>query len=165
MTSALQSLQNKIMTKLQLQQQVDQWRKEGDIIVFSNGCFDILHAGHVQYLAKASELGSRLILGLNTDLSVKRLKGDNRPVLDENARLMLLASLFFVDAVCLFDEQTPLELIKSIIPDVLVKGKDYAVEDVVGYDVVVSHGGKVETIDLVPGYSTSSIIEKIKMFY
>ena len=137
----------------------------GRKIVFTNGCFDILHAGHVQYLAKASGLGSRLILGLNTDLSVKRLKGDNRPVLDENARLMLLASLFFVDAVCLFDEQTPLELIKSIIPDVLVKGKDYAVEDVVGYDVVVSHGGKVETIDLVPGYSTSSIIEKIKMFY
>ena len=162
MKSAEQILHDKIMNRACLLNQVTDWKKAGNRIVFSNGCFDIVHAGHIQYLSQAAALGEKLVQGLNTDASVKRLKGENRPVLDENARALLLASLFFVDAVCLFDEDTPFELIKSIVPDILVKGKDYKVEEVVGYDIVTSAGGRVETLDLVPGYSTTGIVDKIR---
>ena len=155
-------ISDKIMSPEQLMQRVNTWRTERQTIVFSNGCFDIIHPGHAQYLAEAAALGSRLVIGVNTDDSVKRLKGAARPVISENERCLLLASFQFVDAVCMFDEDTPLELIKSIIPDVLVKGKDYTIDQIVGADVVLQHGGKVETIELVEGFSTSSLIEKIK---
>lgn len=155
-------ISEKIMSREQLIQRVNTWRSERQTIVFSNGCFDIIHPGHAQYLAAAAALGSRLVIGVNTDESVKRLKGAARPVISENERCLLLASFQFVDAVCLFDEDTPLKLIESIIPDVLVKGKDYTIDQIVGADVVLQNGGKVETIELVEGFSTSSLIEKIK---
>ncbi len=131
-------------------------------IVFTNGCFDILHAGHVDYLFKASALGDLLIVGLNTDESVRRLKGPGRPIQDQHARALILASLQYVNYVILFGEDTPLKLITAIQPDVLVKGSDYRAEDIVGYDVVTQHGGRVETIDFLEGYSTTSLIERIR---
>lgn len=138
------------------------WRFKDDKIVFTNGCFDILHKGHIEYLAKAASLGTKLIIGLNTDASVKRLKGDSRPVNDENARALLLASLVFVDKVILFDTDTPRDLIDFVQPDVLVKGGDYKPEEIVGYDIVKAKGGEIVTLDFVEGYSTTSLIEKMK---
>lgn len=137
------------------------WRFKDFRIVFTNGCFDILHLGHIDYLSKAAKLGNVLIVGLNTDASVKRLKGAGRPVNDELARAAILASLRFVDAVVLFDEQTPYSLIKTVQPDILVKGSDYREEDIVGYDIVRAKNGKVIAIDLLEGYSTSGIIQKM----
>ena len=134
------------------------WRFKDDKIVFTNGCFDILH----EYLAKAASLGTKLVIGLNTDASVKRLKGDSRPVNDENARALLLASLVFVDKVILFDTDTPRDLIDFVQPDVLVKGGDYKPEEIVGYDIVKAKGGEIVTLDFVEGYSTTSLIEKMK---
>jgi len=130
-------------------------------IVFTNGCFDILHQGHIDYLAKAADHGDVLIIGLNTDESVKRIKGGGRPVQDETSRALLLASLRFVEAVVLFNEDTPYELIKTIQPDTLIKGSDYKPEDIVGYDIVTQKGGNVVTINYLEGYSTSGIINKI----
>lgn len=138
------------------------WRFKNDKIVFTNGCFDIIHKGHIEYLAKAASLGTKLIVGLNTDASVKRLKGDSRPINDENARALLLASLLFVDEVILFDTDTPQELIDFVQPNVLVKGGDYKIEEIVGYDTVKAKGGEIVTIDFIEGYSTTSIIEKLK---
>ena len=138
------------------------FRSQGLKIVFTNGCFDILHRGHVEYLSKAADMGDVLVVGLNTDASVKRLKGEGRPVNNEEARALVLASLSFVDAVVLFDEETPYELIKVVRPDVLVKGADYKPEEIVGYDIVTFYGGKVETVPLVEGYSTTSIISNLK---
>ena len=137
------------------------WRSHNKKIVFTNGCFDLVHLGHLDYLSKAADLGDVLVIGLNTDASVRRLKGASRPVVDEQARAFMMASLRFVDAVVLFGQDTPYELIQLVQPDVLVKGKDYTAEEVVGYDIVMAKGGKVETIDLVPGYSTTSLIRKI----
>ena len=141
---------------------VNQWKKQGERVVFTNGCFDLIHLGHIDYLAHASMLGNRLIIGLNTDRSVKRLKGRTRPVQDEFARAMVLSSIFFVDAVVLFEEDTPLEIIKELVPDILVKGSDYEIHQIVGADVVIANGGSVETIDFVEGYSTTAIINKLK---
>lgn len=141
---------------------VQDWDKTDEKIAFTNGCFDIVHRGHVDYLSKARDLGTKLILGLNTDASVRRLKGENRPVVDEMSRAILLASMQFIDLVVFFDEDTPYELIKSLQPDILVKGSDYKAEDIVGYDVIMAKGGSVETIDFVKGFSTTSIVEKIK---
>ena len=138
------------------------WRFKDDKIVFTNGCFDILHKGHIEYLAKAASLGTKLVIGLNTDASVKRLKGDSRPVNDENARALLLASLVFVDKVILFDTDTPRDLIDFVQPDILVKGGDYKPEEIVGYDIVKAKGGEIVTLDFVEGYSTTSLIEKMK---
>lgn len=129
--------------------------------VFTNGCFDIMHLGHVNYLSKAADLGNVLIVGLNSDKSVRKIKGDNRPISDIHSRAAVLASFSFVGAVIIFDEETPIKLIEFIKPDVLVKGKDYSVETIVGADFVLKNGGKVETIDLVEGYSTSLIEQKI----
>ncbi len=140
---------------------VARWKAAGETIVFTNGCFDIIHPGHLQYLAKAADYGNRLIIGINTDESVRKLKGPGRPVIGEEDRARLLASIFFVSAVTLFNEETPYELIKSIQPDVLVKGSDYKAEEIVGYDIVTARGGKVLTIDFLEGYSTTSIIEKL----
>ncbi|MBS4058236.1 MAG: D-glycero-beta-D-manno-heptose 1-phosphate adenylyltransferase [Bacteroidetes bacterium] len=151
----------KIVSLDQLKLLLAQWRFLNKKIVFTNGCFDILHLGHVDYLSKAADLGNILIIGLNTDASVSRIKGPSRPVNDEHARAMLLASLHCVSLVVYFDEPTPYELIRFVQPDVLVKGKDYVATEVVGYDIVTAKGGTVETIDLVEGYSTTSLIEKI----
>lgn len=153
---------SKIQTATSLPSLIDTWRKDKECIVFTNGCFDLLHRGHVDYLAKAADLGTKLIIGVNTDASVRVLKGPNRPVQDEQSRLLILASLACVDAVILFGEETPYELIKTVQPDVLVKGSDYKPEDIVGYDIVTAKGGKVKTIDFIPGYSTSGIEKKIK---
>jgi D-glycero-beta-D-manno-heptose 1-phosphate adenylyltransferase len=157
-----ENLRKKILNKKQLFDIVRLWKENKDTIVFTNGCFDIIHPGHVTYLAKAAECGTKLIVGVNTDTSVRKLKGSNRPILDQDARALVLSAFSFVDAVVFFDEDTPLQLIEYILPHVLVKGKDYRNEDIVGYDFVISNGGRVETIDLVPGYSTTSIEEKIR---
>ncbi len=151
----------KIVTKEQIQPLLEHWRKEAGI-VFTNGCFDIVHLGHVDYLEKARNLGNKLVLGLNTDQSIRKLKGPDRPINNEYARARVLAAMQFVDAVILFDEDTPYELIKYINPDILVKGNDYSIQNIVGADIVLAKGGKVETIELVNGYSTSSVISKIK---
>lgn len=156
----LEKIQNKILNKDNLAEWVAECRAKGSKIVFSNGCFDILHRGHVEYLAKAADFGDEMLIGLNTDASVKRLKGPSRPINDEYARAIVLAGLEFVSAVVLFDEDTPYNLIKVVQPDVLVKGSDYKPEDIVGYDIVTAKGGRVETIDFVDGYSTTRTIEK-----
>ena len=155
----LEKIYDKILNRESLEDKLNLWRKDGKTIVFSNGCFDILHRGHVEYLSKAADLGDILIIGLNTDASVKRIKGPSRPVNDEKARAVVLAALEFVDAIMFFDEDTPYNLIKNVQPDVLVKGKDYKAEDIVGYDIVTNKGGKVETIELVEGFSTTNILK------
>mgnify|MGYP001795156881 CR=1 FL=1 len=138
------------------------WRVSGRKIVFTNGCFDLMHPGHLNYLAEARNLGQHLVIGLNTDESVQRLKGSHRPIMDEQARALLLASLAFVDLIVPFGEDTPLELIQMLRPDVLVKGADYKEEDVVGAKEVKSWGGTVALLPFVEGYSTSAIEAKIK---
>ncbi|MFA5971817.1 MAG: D-glycero-beta-D-manno-heptose 1-phosphate adenylyltransferase [Lentimicrobiaceae bacterium] len=137
------------------------WQFQGKKIVFTNGCFDILHLGHIDYLSAASELGDLLIIGLNTDQSVSKIKGNNRPLQDEISRAFVLASLGFVDAVVFFGEDTPYNLIKSIQPDILVKGADYKPEDIIGYDIVKNKGGEIVTIEFLEGYSTTAIEKKI----
>ena len=156
----LKALKSKIFTWEQLQRQIAIWRFKEKKIVFSNGCFDILHLGHIEYLAQARDLGHILIVGLNSDESVHRLKGQHRPVNKEFARELTLAALSFVDAVVVFTEDTPLKLIEMVQPDVLVKGKDYDEKEIVGADVVKARGGEVITIELVKGYSTTHTIEK-----
>jgi D-beta-D-heptose 7-phosphate kinase/D-beta-D-heptose 1-phosphate adenosyltransferase len=140
---------------------INRWKDEGFDVVFTNGCFDMLHRGHIEILEKASSLGDYLIVGLNSDASVKRLKGPSRPVMGEQDRAYLLAALSMVDMVIIFEEDTPQQLIEAIVPDVLVKGGDYTLEQIVGADTVKDHGGKVEIIKLLDGFSTSKIIEKI----
>ena len=158
----LEIIRNKILDREKLKNQLAVWRFQDKKIVFTNGCFDLLHLGHIDYLCKAKDQGHVLIVGVNTDASVQRLKGENRPVKDETSRSMIMASLHFVTAVVLFDEDTPYELIKLVQPDILVKGSDYKPEDIVGYDIVKAKGGDIVTIDFLEGYSTTGIIEKIK---
>ena len=155
-------INNKIFSLNDLKSQINVWRFKSKKIVFTNGCFDLLHLGHIDYLSKAAELGHILIIGLNSDQSVSKLKGGNRPITDEKSRASILASLFFVDAVVMFDEATPQKLIEFIEPDVLVKGGDYEAEEVVGYDIVKSKGGQTIILDFLPGYSTTKIENKIK---
>ncbi len=155
-------IQNKIYAREALVRECNVWRASGRKIVFTNGCFDILHRGHLDLLAKAADLGNVLVLGLNTDASVRRLKGNERPVTNEQDRAFQVAALLCVDAVCLFDEDTPLELIIAVKPDVLVKGGDYTIDKIVGADMVMNNGGKVEIIPFVEGYSTTAIIQKIR---
>ena len=158
-------VKNKIITdvnSVEFERMLAYWRFRKDKIIFTNGCFDIVHRGHVEYLAKASNLGDVLIVGLNSDTSVSRLKGSCRPLLDEYSRAMILAVMRFVEKVIIFEEDTPYNLIKKIQPDILVKGGDYDEETIVGADIVKAKGGKVVRIDFVEGYSTSSIVEKIK---
>lgn len=158
----LSFIKEKIITdKEKIFSTLNQWRFKDEKIVFTNGCFDIVHKGHIEYLASAATLGTKLVIGLNTDISVKRLKGETRPVNDEQARALILSALIFVDQVILFNEDTPYELIKFIQPDILVKGSDYKPEDIVGYDIVKNKGGKIITIDLTPEFSTTSILKKI----
>jgi rfaE bifunctional protein nucleotidyltransferase chain/domain len=160
---ALQVIKHKIVDKDQLKWILNRYRFKDEKIVFTNGCFDLLHQGHIDYLAKASELGTKLIVAVNSDNSVKRLgKGKNRPIQDEGSRAIIMAALHFVSKVIIFDDDTPLELIKFIKPDVLVKGSDYEIKNIVGHEVVQQHGGEVKTIDFLEGYSTSKIVEKAK---
>lgn len=158
----LQWIQKKIHDRTSLVRYCKSQKVLGRKVVFTNGCFDILHHGHLDLLAKAADEGNVLVVAANTDASVKRLKGNDRPVNQENDRAFQLASLLVVDAVCLFDEDTPLELIKAVEPDVLVKGGDYTVETIVGAKEVMVRGGKVVVVPFVAGYSTTSLIEKIK---
>lgn len=153
---------DKIFTIPQLQDRLQIWHNQNQKIVFTNGCFDLLHLGHVDYLEKARNLGDKLVLGLNTDASISRIKGPNRPLQDEKSRARIMASLLFIDAVVLFNEDTPLELIKIVQPDILVKGDDYTIESIVGHEVVLARGGEVKTIPLVKGYSTTNIVNKIE---
>lgn len=150
-----------IKSKEELNCILSEWRFHNEKIVFTNGCFDVLHYGHIEYLAKAASIGSKLILGVNTDASVKKLKGEKRPINSEKARALTLAALVFVDKVVFFEEDTPLELIRQVQPDVLVKGGDYRPEEIVGYEVVKAKGGEILTLDFVKGYSTTEILEKI----
>ena len=153
---------NKIFSPADLQNQLARWKDQGDKIVFTNGCFDLIHLGHVDYLEKARELGDRLVIGLNSDDSVTQLKGAGRPIIDEQSRARILAAMEFVDAVVLFGEETPYHMISAVVPDILVKGDDYLAEDIVGSDIVSNKGGQVVTIPLVKGYSTSDIIARIR---
>jgi D-beta-D-heptose 7-phosphate kinase/D-beta-D-heptose 1-phosphate adenosyltransferase len=138
-----------------------QLKREGKKVVFTNGCFDILHRGHVEYLTKARALGDVLFVGINTDASVKRIKGQNRPIICQEDRAFVLSALQVVDYVCLFDEDTPHKLIELIVPDVLVKGSDWLIDSIVGRDIVEGAGGKVQTIHFVSKRSTTDIIKKI----
>lgn len=157
-----QQLQHKLVSKEQALAELKKLKHQGKKIVFTNGCFDILHPGHVDYLSQARDQGDFLALGLNTDDSVKRLgKAPNRPVNDQASRAKVLAGLASIDCIVLFNEDTPYELIKFLEPDVLVKGDDYAVEKIVGYDLVTARGGKVITIPFLQGYSTTNLIKKI----
>lgn len=169
--SRLQYIQAKRATKSEAIQKMELWRLKNDKIVFTNGCFDILHAGHVTYLAQAAALGNKLVVAVNTDSSVKRLgKGDDRPVNCEDARAFVLSALGFVDMVILFDTDTPLDIIAALKPDILVKGADYDPNEtdptskkyIVGSDIVNQYGGKVEAISLVDGFSTTAIINRLK---
>ncbi len=158
----LNTIYHKIVTWDELQMMCERWRTEKKTVVFTNGCFDLLHRGHVEYLARARELGGALIVGLNSDHSVRRLKGANRPILPQDDRAMILAALVMVDAVTIFEQDTPYELIRQIVPDILVKGGDYKPEQVVGKDLVERAGGRVEIVPLVAGKSTSGVIERIQ---
>lgn len=153
---------DKIVGLAEAKTRVKQWQKSGQKVVFTNGCFDLIHLGHVDYLEKARQLGDKLVLGLNSDDSVSRFKGPERPLQDQNSRARVLAAMQFIDLVVFFNEDTPFSLISELVPDILVKGSDYLTENIVGADVVKKAGGVVKTIDFVPGYSTTRIVEKIK---
>lgn len=156
-----ESIEQKIQTWEQIPATLASWRAAGDRIVFTNGCFDILHYGHLHYLSAARDLGERLVIGLNSAHSVSRLKGPKRPINDELTRTHLLAALEVVDAVVVFEADTPLELIQLIQPDILVKGGDWQPEQIVGSDIVLAKGGKVLSLPFVQGYSTTNIEQKI----
>jgi rfaE bifunctional protein nucleotidyltransferase chain/domain len=154
----LDLIENKILKIQELTATVLDWKKNNNSVVFTNGCFDILHYGHVNYLSRAKDLGSKLIIGLNSDKSVKRLKGSDRPVNKQHDRAIVLASLLFVDAIVIFEEDTPEKIIKMIFPDILVKGGDYSFGNIVGADFVTANGGLVEIIPFVEGYSTTNLL-------
>jgi len=157
----LDLIQSKIFSQDQLSISILNWKKEKKKIVFTNGCFDLIHKGHIEYLARAKNFGDKLIIGLNSDNSVKRLKGEQRPINTQEARALLLASFVFTDAVVVFDEDTPEKIIQLYSPDVLVKGGDYKYNEIVGAEYVTNHGGKVEIIPFVEGYSSTNIIKNI----
>lgn len=154
-------IERKILPLHELLKLRQQWKLFGKKTVFTNGCFDILHRGHTTYLLQAAELGNKLIVAVNSDASVQRLKGENRPIFDQDARALNLAAHTFIDAVIVFNEDTPLQLIEQLLPEVLVKGGDYTLDTIVGADVVKQHGGEVCTIPLVPNTSTTLALEKI----
>ena len=161
-TDIEKTLLSKISDLTGVKAMISSWKSEGKKVVFTNGVFDLLHIGHITYMAKAADLGDKLVIGLNSDNSVKRIKGEDRPVNDQDSRAALLAALFFVDAIVLFEEDTPLNVISTLMPDILVKGADYSVENIVGAKEVMANGGEVKTIDFVEGYSSTSIIQKIR---
>ena len=160
--SNFKNINSKIYSLLDLKTQSDKWKINGEKIVFTNGCFDLLHRGHVEVLANTADLGDRLIIGLNSDSSIKDLKGENRPIIDETSRAILLASLQFVDAIVFFTEETPHKLIETLVPDVLAKGGDYKVKEIAGNEVVLENGGEVILVPFIDGFSSTNIVEKIK---
>jgi len=156
------SIPNKIFTLQSILPQLKRWRLQNQKIVFTNGVFDILHEGHIASLSEAAANGNILIVGVNADASVKRLKGESRPMNNEKSRALILAALVITDAVIIFEDDTPYELISSIMPDVLVKGGDYTIETIVGAKEVIANGGQVKITPIVEGFSTTSIIEKMR---
>jgi len=162
MTKALEKINNIIFGLEFLMKNIDQWKNENKKIVFTNGCFDLIHLGHIELLARSSDLGDVLIIGVNSDSSIQKLKGENRPIIEEDSRVKQLAALEFVDAIVLFHEDTPQKLIEKIKPDVITKGGDYKAENVVGNEIVTQQNGQVVIIPLTQGYSTTSILKKIK---
>lgn len=159
---AVSAIEKKIFTLPQLRAQIASWRVTHKTIAFTNGCFDILHEGHIASLSQAASEADYLVVGVNSDSSTKKLKGPDRPVNHEHSRALLLASLSIVDAVVLFEEDTPLELITAILPDVLVKGGDYTLDQIVGAKEVIANGGRVVINPILPGFSTTGIIQQIK---
>lgn len=160
---APETTDKRIFDRISAVRMVNVWRLKSDRIVFTNGCFDILHRGHVEYLQEAAALGNRLVVGVNSDASVRRLgKGDDRPLNDQDSRAKVLAALRCVDAVVIFDEDTPLEMITALQPDVVAKGGDWKPEQIVGADVVKARGGEVRSLKLVDGFSTTALVEKIR---
>ena len=160
--SRLENIKSKIYTTVQIKAVLNVWRLLGKKVVFTNGCFDLLHLGHIDYLSKAADMGDKLVIGLNSDASASALKGPGRPITDQLSRSVMLASFSFVDAVVIFDEPTPLNLIELVRPDILVKGADYSIEQIVGADLVLQYGGEVKTIEYLSGYSTTLIEKKIR---
>ncbi len=158
----LQKTENMIASLSEAALRIESWKKEGQKVVFTNGCFDLLHKGHIHYLCEAATLGNKLVLGLNADFSVNKLKGPSRPINDEKSRALMLACFFFIDLVVLFEEETPEKLITAITPNILVKGGDYAIKDIVGAEHVIKNGGKVLSLSFIDGFSSSDIINKIK---
>ena len=162
MSKSLEILHSKILDKERLLVKLTDWKEENKKIVFTNGCFDLIHLGHIEVIARSADLGDILIIGVNTDNSIKRLKGKNRPIVEEISRAKQLAALEFVDAVVFFDQDTPIDLIKMINPNVITKGGDYKTDQVIGNDIVTQNNGEVVIIPLTQGYSTTSILEKIR---
>lgn len=158
----MEKLIHKIKSTAEAVDTIKQWQTEGNKVVFTNGCFDIVHYGHIHYLYDAAQLGDKLIVALNSSASVSRLKGNHRPINDDKTRFHLMAALEFVDMVLTFDQDTPLELITALVPDILVKGGDWAPKDIVGSDVVLNNGGEVKSLAFVDGFSTTLIEKKIK---
>ena len=158
----LNKIRQKIQTFDQIATTIRRWQADGERVVFTNGCFDLLHFGHLHYLAAARDLGERLVVGLNSAASVRRLKGKNRPINDEATRQTMLAALSFVDAVVTFDEDTPFDLIQIVLPNILVKGGDWQPSQIVGADIVLENGGQVLSLPFIEGYSTTRIEEKIR---
>ena len=162
MSKQLNKLKAKIFHIEDLSQIIKEWRLDGNKIVFTNGCFDLIHLGHLEILARSADLGDRLIVGINSDKSIKKIKGKSRPIIQEDSRAKQLAAIEFIDAVILFNEDTPFDLINILKPDVLTKGGDYKKNDIVGNELINKEQGEVVIIPLTQGYSTTSILEKIK---
>jgi rfaE bifunctional protein nucleotidyltransferase chain/domain len=160
--SQLDYIHHKLVNLHELMLLVNRWKFKNEKIVFTNGCFDLIHRGHIEYLASAADLGTKLIIGLNSDNSIQKLKGPNRPVNTQADRALSLGALRFVDALVIFEEETPLELINAIQPDILIKGGDYSIDTIVGAPEVLSRGGRVEIIPFTSGYSTTKLIEQLK---
>ena len=162
MSKKLNKLKAKIFNIKDLAKIINEWRLNGDKIVFTNGCFDLIHLGHLEILARSADLGDKLIVGINSDMSIKKIKGNSRPIIEEDSRAKQLAAIEFIDAVILFNEDTPYNLINILKPDVLTKGGDYKKNDIVGNQLINKEQGEVVIIPLTQGYSTTSILEKIK---
>ena len=162
MSKKLNKLKAKIFNTKDLSKIINEWRLNGDKIVFTNGCFDLIHLGHLEILARSADLGDKLIVGINSDMSIKKIKGSSRPIIEEDSRAKQLAAIEFIDAVILFNEDTPYDLINILKPDVLTKGGDYKKNDIVGNQLINKQQGEVVIIPLTHGYSTTSILEKIK---
>ena len=160
--SYLKKINNKILATKKLTKKVDTWKKSGEKIVFTNGCFDIIHRGHIEVLARTADLGDKLIIGLNSDISIQKLKGEGRPIIQEDSRAILLAALDFVDAIILFSEETPINLIKVLKPNILAKGGDYEINTIVGHEIIQENGGEVIVVPFIDGFSSTNIINKIK---
>ena len=162
MSEKLNKLKAKIFNIKDLSQIIKEWRLNGNKIIFTNGCFDLIHLGHLEILARSADLGDKLIVGINSDMSIKKIKGNSRPIIEEDSRAKQLAAIEFIDAVILFNEENPYDLISFINPDIITKGGDYKKNDVIGKELMNKKDGEVIIIPLTQGYSTTSILEKIK---